>query len=153
MPWRKVQTIAFWLLVPGGLLAVGAAAGLLPMPKGPPALAWKVHPIVIALGLGCGLASVARMREIDRARWRVLEDASITSGERDWAHREAESEIRGAGTVFVLCGVAWGAFGAYQLRDPGTLGAADFLMVSPLFGFAAGLLVGVKVFPPVPRGG
>ncbi|HUP25262.1 MAG TPA: hypothetical protein VNB06_20280 [Thermoanaerobaculia bacterium] len=152
MTWRRVQGVVFWILVVSGLLAVGAATGLTPIPKGPPSLAWKLHPVLLVLGFGCGLAAVARSREIDRERWRVLGDVSITSGERDWAHREAESEIRSSGTVFVLAGVALGAFGAYQLRDPDALGAADFLIVSPLIGFAVGLLVGLRVFPPVAPG-
>ena len=153
MLWRRVQRAASGLLVAGGLLAVGAATGFTPIPKGPPALAWKAHPILLVFGALCGLAAVARSREIDRERWRVLADGALTSGEREYAHREAESEIRAAGTVFVLCGVAFGAFGAYQLRDPGTIGPADLLMVSPLLGFAAGLLAGLRLFPAVPPGG
>jgi hypothetical protein len=152
MRWRRVQGIAFWLLVVGGVLAVGAATGLAPIPKGPPALAWKLHPVLIVFGFGCGLAAVGRAREIDRERWRVLADDALTKGEREWAHKEAESEIRGSGTVFVLCCVAWGAFGAYQLREANTVGAADFLMVSPILGFGLGLLAGVRAYPPATPG-
>jgi hypothetical protein len=150
---RRLQPVAFAILVVAGVLALAAATGLTPIPKGPPSLAWKLHPVLGLLGAACGVATVARSREIDRERWRVLSDPALTTGEREWAHREAESEIRRAGTVFLLSGVALGAFGAYQLRDPGTLGVADFLIVSPLLGFGAGLLAGAKLFPPVSAGG
>lgn len=153
MPWRRVQTAAFWALLVGGVLAMAAATGFTPIPHGPPALAATLHPVLGLFGAACGLAAVARSREIDRERWRVLGDPALTSGEREWAHKEAEGDIRGAGTTFVLCGVAWGAFGAYQLRQPGILATADFLMVSPLLGFAVGLLLGLRVFPPVTPGG
>jgi uncharacterized membrane protein YbhN (UPF0104 family) len=151
--WKRIQRVAFWLMVAGVVLAASAAVGITSLPSNPPALVWSLHAVLLALGVGCGFAAVGRSREIDRERWRLLGDTSLTSGEREYAHREAEAELRSAGRVFVLSGVALGAFAAYLLRTPGEIGAADLLIVTPLLGFAAGLLVGSRVFPAVTPGG
>ena len=151
--WKRIQRVAFWLMVVGVVLAASAALGVTALPSRPPSLVWSLHGVLIALGAGCGVAAVGRSREIDRERWRLLGDASLTGGEREYAHREAEAELRSAGRAFVLCGVALGAFGAYLLRTPGTIGAADLLIVTPLLGFAVGLLAGSRLFPAVTPGG
>ena len=153
MLWKRAQRVAFWLMVVGAVLAASAALGVTSLPSRPPSLVWSLHAVLTAFGAACGISAVARSREIDRERWRLLGDSSLTSGEREYAHREAEAELRSAGRAFVLCGVALGAFCAYLLRIPGTIGAADLLIVTPLFGFAVGLLAGSRLFPAVTPGG
>jgi hypothetical protein len=153
MFWRRFQRVAFWLMVGGGILAVASAIGATPGAPAPAAVLFALHAVSIGYGFACGLAAVARSREIDRERWRVLGDPAISSGEREYAHREAEAELRSAGRVLVLSGVALGAVGAYQLREPGKIGAADLLIVTPLAGFALGLLAGRRLFPAVLPGG
>ena len=90
---------------------------------------------------------MARSREIERERWRVVADGTLTSGEREYAHREAEQQMRSAGTVFLLAALSVGFWLSYQLREDGTIGPADFLIVSSFVGFILGALIGSRLLP------
>lgn len=145
--WKKLQRIAFWGFLVCAILVLGSATGCSVLPKGVPILAWLFHPLMLALGVAAGYAAVARSREIDRERWQIVEDDTLTRGERNYAHREAETRSRQAGTVFFLAALGVGALLGYQLREPGAIGPADLLMVSPFVGFMAGLVLGARKLP------
>ena len=94
-----------------------------------------------------GLAAVRRAREIDEERWEIVEDDTLTAGERRYAHREADRNTRVAGSIFLLAAVALGGWLAYQLKDPEQFSAAELLIVSPALGFLVGLPVGARLWP------
>ena len=127
-----------------GLLAGGGCSAL---PQGTPSAAPFFHPLVFALGVVAGIMVMRRRAEIERWRWRTVNEDDRTDGERAYAHKEAERSIRWAGTVFLLVAVAPGYWLAYQLRDPERLSLADMLIVSPLVGFVIGLVVGYRNVP------
>jgi len=148
-PSARAQKAAFWVTIVAALLALGAGTGLSPIPRGTPALAYWLHPLVVLLGVLGGLLAVKRAREIDEERWRVVGDDSLTSGERAYAHKEAEREMRSAATSFLLAALAVATWLAYQLRIPGEITVADLLIATPVLGFLVGLGAGVRVFERV----
>jgi hypothetical protein len=150
---QRRQQAAFWVLVAFAAGTLLAGTGLVEVPRGPAWIAWLLHPVLLAVGFACGAATVRRSREIDAQRWRLVEDDTLTRGERLYAHREAERETRIAGSVFLLAGISIGAFAAYVLRVPDRIGVADLLILSPLFGFLAGLLVISRRLPAPPGPG
>ena len=58
--WKRIQRVAFWLMVIGVVLAASAALGVTALPSSPPSLVWSLHGVLIALGAGCGVAAVGR---------------------------------------------------------------------------------------------
>lgn len=144
MSVEQWQRVAVWVAGVSIALGLGASTGCAVVPKGPPSFAWLLHPLVMALGALGGYATVLRKREIDRRRWEVVQDDLLTSGERQWAHREAERDIRMAGTVFLLAAVGFGYWMAYQFNVEDQVTVADFLIVTPLLGFVIGLLFGLR---------
>ncbi len=141
------QSIAGGVLLVCGVLGLGASTGFTPLPRGAAYLAPFLHPFVAALGFVGGLATVFRAREIDRERWILVEDETLTAGERRYAHREADRNIRVAGTVFLLASISVGGWLAYQLKDPEQFSAAELLIVSPAVGFMLGLPIGARRWP------
>ena len=142
----RAQTAAFFVLLAFAICTLLFGAGLVEVPRGPAWIAWALHPLLLAVGVVCGLATVRRARAIDAQRWTLVEDDALTRGERLLAHREAERETKVAGSVFLLASISTGACAAYMLRVPEEIGVADFLILSPLLGFLAGLLVGARRF-------
>lgn len=121
-------------------LGVLAGGGCSPIPTGATAAAPYAHPVVFALGVFGGLLMVRRRREVDLWRWQMVGDVTLTDGERQYVHKEAERRIRWATTVFLMAPVGLGCWLAYQLRDPSVVSVADLLVVTPGFGFLIGLL-------------
>ena len=80
-----LASIGYLLLAPLSVLAMLLWIGLL-----------------LVLAVVCGALSSSRLVAIERRRWRAVEDLSLTSGERQLAHREAESERRWALLSFLL---------------------------------------------------
>lgn len=152
MTVERWQRIAVWVAGVSVLLGLGASTGCVVVPKGPPSFAWLLHPLVMLLGALGGYATMLRKREIDERRWEIVQDDQLTSGERQYAHREAEREIRIAGTVFLLAAVGFGYWMAYQFNVEEAVTVADFLIVTPLFGFLAGLLFGLSRTAPRSEG-
>ena len=144
-PAEKLQRWAVWVAVASAVLGLGASTGCAVVPKGPPAVAWVLHPLVMLLGAIAGWLTLVRKREIDRVRWQVVQDTTITKGEREYAHREAERDIRLAGTAFFAAALGFGYWMAYQFNVEDEITAAEFLIVSPLVGFLVGLLWGMKM--------
>ena len=142
---KRLQRIAVYVAVVGFLLGLAASTGCAVVPKGPPSLAWFLHPLVILVGAAGGYLTLLRKLQIDANRWQVVQDQQLTTGEREYAHREAERDIRLAGTAFLLGAVGLGFWMAYQFKLEEILTAADFLVVTPLFGFLIGLLLGMRL--------
>lgn len=150
-PAEKQQQNAFRVLLVFAVLTLLAGTGLIEIPESPGWIAWLLHPVVLAIGYVCGAATIRRTREIDAVRWELVEDETLTRGERLYAHREAERETKVAGSVFLLAGISIGACAAYVLRSPEAIGVADLLILSPLLGFLAGLLVTSRREPAARR--
>lgn len=148
MSVEQWQRIAVWVAGTSIVLGLGASTGCVVVPKGPPSFAWLLHPVVMLLGALGGYGTVLRKREIDERRWEIVQDEQLTSGERQYAHREAEREIRMAGTVFLLAAVGFGYWMAYQFNVEEAISVADFLIVTPLFGFLVGLLLALRHTAP-----
>ncbi len=117
MNWKRLQSVAVvWSAVFLGL-AILTVAGVQIVPRGAPGLVWALHVLVAAVGFLSGIAATRRRAEIDVERWKLVEDPDLTSGEREHAHREAESLLRRASAQFLLTGVTLGGWLAYQLRS------------------------------------
>ena len=124
-----------------GALALGflASIGFLLLPILPAALLGIAHPLLAALGFAAGRAAVRRGRELDDARWAVVDEPLATAGEREHAHKEAEQERRVAATVFLGAPVFLGYWWLYQF---GAAGPASWaLPVTGLVGYVAGFVL------------
>ncbi len=137
---ESLQTVA--TVVGVAALAVGflASIGLRLVPVLPAGAFWPLSIVLGLLGLAGGVATVARAETIDRRRWEVADDPLLTSGEREYAHKEAERQRRWAGTVFFAAPVALAYWAAFQLPADGGLGTSPLLALFPLVGYLAGLL-------------
>ena len=138
---ERLQRVSFWVAL------VSAAAGFLTSAGCsalPPLAAFHLrwlHPFLFVLGAVCGWLSVARSEAIDRERWQIAEDPSLTSGERDYAHRHAERRRRVASTSFLAAPLMLGYWLAYQVEGEGKVLAAQLLPVTAVIGSVLGLLV------------
>ncbi len=137
---ERLQTVAVVAAVGGLALGFLASLGVHVTPLLSRTGLWLTAAALLAAGLLGGVATVLRAREIDRRRWEVVEDPLLTSGEREYAHKEAERERRWAGTVFFTSPIALGYWAAYQLGPDAGLAAPPLLAVVPLGGYLAGLL-------------
>ena len=145
---ERYQSFAFWLTLALAAIGLVAALGVRPLIGAPAWLGLALHPVVIAWGTLGGVLTVLRSREIDRERWEIANDSDITSKERALAHSEAENQMRKAGTVFLLASVAFGGAIAYHLRsEEGAFVWSDLLVVTPVFGFLAGMAWGSRRWP------
>ncbi len=135
-----VQTVAAITAVASLVLGFFASIGMHLFPPLAPSTFWPVAVLLALCGAGGGVATVERGNQIDRVRWEVAQDPLITSGEREYAHKEAERERRWAGTVFFATPVALAYWAAFQL-PPGTgLAGSALLAGFPLAGYLVGLL-------------
>ena len=139
---RRVQSVAVVFAFVCGALALVTSTGCPVLPEGDPGSVGLLHSLVGAVGGICGFFLPFRAREIDQERWRIVEDTTLTSGEREYAHKEADSERKTAGTIFLVAPLTLGLWLAYQFRQEDAIVATDFLAVTPLVGFAVGWLVG-----------
>ena len=149
---QRAGQLAGVSIVVFGLMALLANAGHSPIPTGPSPLAWAFLPVALAVGVISGWAAVVRARQIDRERWQTVADETLTSGEVDYAHREAERQMRVGGTIFLLGSIAFGTWLAYQFRDREQLTVAELLIVMPLVGFLVSAAVSNKLIAPVKSG-
>ena len=116
MNLQRLQSVAVvWSALFLGL-AILTIVGVQIVPREVPGLVWALHVLVAGIGVLSGIAAARRRAEIDVERWKLVEDPDLTSGEREHAHREAESLLRRASAQFLLAGVTLGGWLAYQLR-------------------------------------
>ena len=129
------------------LLGLCTAGGCSPLPLGPPAVAWWIHPPLLALGLLAGLAATLRFREIDQRRWQIVGESNLTKGEREYAHKEAERQRRFASTAYLAAPLGLSFWLAYQFQGRFRLpdvSPADVLMLTPMLAFFLGLFLAQK---------
>ena len=139
---EKLQRTCFWLAIVTAGLGLTSASGCSAVEQLEPDLVWVVHPVLVALGTAAGIASLRRGAEIDRERWRIAEDPTVTSGEREYAHKNAERERRLAGIAFAGAPLMLGYWLAYQIESPADSIRAQLLPVSGIVGFVIGVLIG-----------
>ncbi len=139
---ERLEKVAQWVAVVCATLGILTSGGCLHLPAAPRATLALLHPLLLAVGALAGWAVVVRGRDIDRRRWQIVEDDQVTSGERRWAHKDAERRRRWAGTWFVGAPLMLGYWLAYQVEGGGRLLAAQLLPVSALAGTVIGLVAG-----------
>ncbi len=138
---ERLQRVSFWVAVVSATLGFLTSAGCRMLPEVPASTLGFLHPLLLILGGFLGYKSVFRNHEIDRQRWQIAEDSSLTSGERDYAHRNAERLRRGASTAYLAAPLMLGYWLAYQVEGGGESLMAQLLPVSGLMGAVIGLLV------------
>lgn len=135
---ERAQRVSFWVAVVSATLGFLTSAGCRMLPEISSSWVGSLHGLLFVLGAVAGYLAVGRGREIDRERWRVAEDPSLTSGERDYAHKYAERERRGAVTSFLAAPLMLGYWLAYQVVGEGQNLAAQLLPATALLGSVAG---------------
>ena len=136
---ERFQKVALWVAVGCATMGFLTSTGCQMLPDAPRQVLPLLHPVLFALGAVFGVASQRRSEEIDRERWKIVEDPLLTSGERDWAHKNAERKRRGAGTAFLAAPLALGYWLAHQIEGRGL--AADLLAATAVLGAVAGLIL------------
>lgn len=135
---ERAQRVSFWVAVVSATLGFLTSAGCRMLPAVSSSWIGWLHGLLLVLGAVAGYLAVGRGREIDRQRWRVAEDPSLTSGERDYAHKFAERERRGAVTSFLAAPLMLGYWLAYQVVGEGQDLAAQLLPATALLGSVGG---------------
>lgn len=138
--WELAERIAWWVAAAGGLAGFASSLGKAPLAPLPLALVWPSHLAAFAVGLAGAWLAQRRQAEVEARRWAALEEPGMTSGEREWAHKEAERAGRMALLAFILAPLLLGYWLAYQF-PAGAGPVARALAASPLLGTAAGLLL------------
>ncbi len=128
-------------------LALATATGCPVLPTGEPEAGRLLHPLVLLCGLAFGFLSRRRSLGIERNLWRVVDDAALTSGEREYAHHEAAAEKKRVAVAHLAAPIGLGLLLAYQFKGE-EFSVADLLTISPLIGFVAGLWLGGLRQPP-----
>lgn len=145
---QGLERLSLAVAIVCGLLTLISAGGCPTFQVREPGWAWPLHLLLLAISAGAGVATMRRGVEIDRKRWEIVEDPRITSGEREYAHKEAERQRRWTGTVFALGPLLLGYWVAYQFRSSEVnVLLTDLLGVTPLAGFLAGLIYGRRFEP------
>jgi hypothetical protein len=135
---QRIQSLALLVAIVCGALGLLTATGCPVLPPGDPGAAAWLHPLMILVGSISGFCFSIRARQIDAERWRVVDDSTITKGEREYAHREAEREKKSSGIVFLMAPLTLGFWLASHLRGE-RLTAAELLSMTPLLGFLIGM--------------
>lgn len=146
--WEGVQRLSIAVAIVCGALGLATSAGCSTLPEPPLGLAWALHPFLFLLGGLAGLFTSLRHREVEEQRRQAVEDPLATRGEQDYAHREAESQRRFAGTAFLLAPLGFAYWMAYAFEVRGRVTAADFFLVTTVLGFLPGLLLGRRLPSP-----
>ena len=136
---ERIQKIYFWVAIACAGLGVVSSSGCSPLPVFPSGMLWVLHPLLFLLGAVSGALNLRRTEQIDRQRWEVAEDSTVTSGEREYAHKEAERERRWAGICFAGGPLMLGYWLAYQLTVESGRAEAHLLPVTGIAGFVVGL--------------
>lgn len=140
-PLERLERVALWIAVTCGTLGFLTSAGCANLPELPSAAVPWLHLLLFPFGAAAGLFATRRGAEIDRRRWQIVQDPSLTSGEIDWAHKNAENSRRWAGSKFLAAPVLLGYWMAYQVEGRGATLAAQLLAASALVGYFGGLVL------------
>jgi hypothetical protein len=135
---KWAQNVALLVAIGCGGAGLLTATGCPVLGPGDPGVAPWLHLLVIVVGAAAGFCFSFRAREIDAERWRVVDDSTITKGEREYAHKEAEREKKSAGVVFLMAPLTLGFWLAAHFFERRVV-ATDLLSLSPLLGFLLGL--------------
>lgn len=146
---ETLQKVAVGVTLTSFVLGFLASIDVLLLPRGRPAWAWGLHPLLFAAGLAGGLAAALRGRHIDRTRWEILSEPRLTEGEREAAHHDAEHQRKWAGVWFLAAPVLVGYWMGYQLTDPAEAGPLIFALPgSPLLGGGLGVFLAGRWLGP-----
>jgi hypothetical protein len=138
---RRLQRLALRVAIVAALLGLATASGCAPGLDLPRAALAVLHPLLLLLGGLAGWAASRRMSEIDSERWRIARDPDLTSGERQYAHREAEARRRRAAAARRGAPLLIGYCSSSQIEASLDSLAAQLLGVTALTGGILGLLV------------
>jgi hypothetical protein len=149
---QRIQRVAFWVAVVSAAMGFMTSAGCRMLPAIPSGWVGWLHAGLLVLGAVAGFVAFSRGREIDQERWRVAEDPSLTSGERDYAHKHAERERRSAATSLLAAPLMLGYWLAYQVVGEGEALAAQLLPVTALVGSIVGWIAARTRLGPADSG-
>ena len=138
---RRLQRQALRLAIVAALLGIATAGGCAPGLDLPPATLVVLHQLLLLVGGLAGWAASRRMGEIDSERWRVASDPDLTSGERQYAHREAEARRRRAVAALLGAPLLIGYCSSSHIEASRESLAAQLLGVTALAGGIIGLIV------------
>ena len=142
MTLSLLQRVCWWIAGACALLALLTSLGRGLFPTLGPAWVVPGHLFVLALGVAFGWVAQVRQREIDTRRWEILADDDLTQGEREYAHKDAESTITRAFGAFLLAPLFVAGWLTYQIQDPDAPLATDVIALSAFLGYGIGLVVG-----------
>lgn len=142
---RRLQSWALRTAIVAALLGLATASGCAPGLDLPRASLGLLHPLLLVAGALAGWAASRRMGEIDRERWRVASDPDLTSGERQYAHREAEARRRRAAAALLGAPLLVGYCSSGQIEAATDSLAAQLLGVTALAGGIVGLIAGRRL--------
>jgi hypothetical protein len=138
---RQLQRWALRVAIVAALLGLATASGCVPGVGLPAATVTVLHPLLLLVGGLAGWAASRRMAEIDAERWRVASDPDLTSGERQYAHRHAETRRRWAAASLLGAPLLIGYCTSGHIESGQELLAAQLLGVTALAGGIVGLIV------------
>lgn len=139
---QRAQKVSFWVAVVSATVGFLTSAGCRMLPEISSSWVGPLHGFLFVLGAVAGYLAVGRGQEIDRERWRVAEDPTLTSGERDYAHKYAERERRSAVTSFLAAPLMLGYWLAYQVAGEGQDLVAQLLPATAVLGSVVGWIGG-----------
>jgi hypothetical protein len=136
---ERLQSAGAALAVTAGIAGFLASIGLRQIPALDAGTVRLLGGLLALVGLAGGWATARRAQAIDRVRFEVVADLALTSGEREYAHKEAERERRAAGIVFLALPVALAYWLSYHVTPEIKAMAFPTLTIPPLVGYVVGL--------------
>lgn len=131
---ERLQRVSFWVAVISAGLGLVTSSGCGFVSEIPAGSLWFLHPLLFGLGGAAMLLWNRRAGEIDRERWQVVEEAGLTSGEREYAHQRAERERRWSALAFGSSPLMLGYWLAHQVAPGDRPLLSDLLPASALLG-------------------
>lgn len=147
---ERIQHGAIAVAVVTGALGLLAAGGCSIAPEGKPELAGLVHVFLLLISVGAGIVAALRVNEVEQARWQAVQEPMATKGEREYAHREAESQRRGTATAFLLAPLGVAFWLAHLFETEGVFSLSDLFLVTPVVGYLIALLIASRRFSSPP---
>ena len=150
--FQRCQNGALAVAIVTGALGLLAAGGCSVVPEGRPGLAGLIHVLLLGLSIGAGLLAALRTQEVETARWEAVNEPMATKGEREYAHREAESQRRGTSTIFLLAPLGIAFWLAHVFDTEGVFSLSDLFLVTPVLGYLLTLLIASRRLASPPPG-